>query len=518
MAAVGVAVVLGSAVGVAGAGVGPPMSWAPTTSSGAENYGTVTVGQTAAQTFTLTAPSGTGVLSISVTGAAAFAIAKDGCTGTTLAAGALCRVTVTYAPGTGADTSSATLTATSTKPAATTSVALTGAGAKASPGLATAPSAIGSGDAGGTAVTDTVALAGGDQPGGQIEFQLFGPSKSPSCPAGTAVFDKTVPVNGNGTYTSPSYTPATAGSYWWTAAYNGDGNNTTAASNCGDETVSISPPPATPHLYWADQGTDAIMESNLDGTGVTTLVSNLTEPGGVAVDSSHIYWTDANGINEANLDGSNPQLLVSAQNAQNASGIAVDGSHIYWASYTGSIKESNLDGTGVTTLVSNQDDPEGVAVDGGHIYWANYLADAQQGGTINEANLDGSGMTTLVTTQPGFYPEGVAVEGSHIIWATNTQYCQQQGSCPGTIMASNLDGSGVTTLVSHTTVPPTCDHTGCETTDFSPIGVAADASHIFWSDLGNKAITADNLVSGESYIVSPSVATQVSPQFMAVGG
>jgi DNA-binding beta-propeller fold protein YncE len=64
--------------------------------------------------------------------------------------------------------------------------------------------------------------------------------------------------------------------------------------------------------------------------------------------------------------------------------------------------EANLDGTGVTTLVSGQSGPFGVAVDSSHLYWTN-----QGNGTVAEASLDGTGVTTLVSGQNG--PAGVAV-------------------------------------------------------------------------------------------------------------
>jgi Low-density lipoprotein receptor repeat class B len=76
------------------------------------------------------------------------------------------------------------------------------------------------------------------------------------------------------------------------------------------------------------------MEANLDGTGVTTLVSGKegNAPFGIAVDGSHVYWTDFNSgtINEANLDGSNPQIVVNDFGGD-PYGLLVDSSHIYWA-------------------------------------------------------------------------------------------------------------------------------------------------------------------------------------------
>jgi hypothetical protein len=107
---------------------------------------------------------------------------------------------------------------------------------KASPGIATAPS---QGGIVGTAITDTAALAGGSSPDGTIEFTLYGPSATANCST-SPVFDQTVSVSGDGSYTSPSFTPTQAGTYWWVASYSGDDNNNQAATGCGDESVTIS--------------------------------------------------------------------------------------------------------------------------------------------------------------------------------------------------------------------------------------------------------------------------------------
>ncbi len=110
---------------------------------------------------------------------------------------------------------------------------------------------------------------------------------------------------------------------------------------------------------------------------------------------AHLYWADADEplagtgagmIVKANLDGSSPQTIVTGQNIPFPFGMAVDRSHIYWTDATlGTVMAANLDGTGVTTLASRQDFPVAVAVNNGHIYWAD-----EDGGTIMAAKLDGT--------------------------------------------------------------------------------------------------------------------------------
>ncbi len=160
--------------------------------------------------------------------------------------------------------------------------------------------------------------------------------------------------------------------------------------------------------------------------------------------------------------------------------------HLYWTNFgafpnTGTIQEGNPDGTGVTTIVTGQNDPYGVAVGASHIYWAGDSGPSN--GTIMEANLDGTGVTTLVTGLNG--PQGVAVNASHIYWADDVL----GGGLTGTIDEANLDGTGVTIVVPGQTQPE---------------GVAVDGSHIYWVDTDIFAANLDgtsphSLISGLNF-------------------
>jgi hypothetical protein len=332
----------------------------------------------------------------------------------------------------------------------------------ASPAITTSPSP---GVPTGVAVHDTATLSGGYNLTGTIGFKLYGPSATADC-SGTAVDDETVTVNGNGSYTTAAgFTPTQAGTYWWTASYSGDTNNTTASAGCGAESVTIGR-----HLYWASNSPGTINEANLDGSNPQTLITDHGSPIGVAVDGSHIYWTDsgAGTINVANLDGSNPHPVLTRLGEP--TGVTVDGSHIYWTDFgpagAGTVNVANLDGSNPQTLATGQSNPYEVAVDGSHLYWTD-----SGGGTVNMANLDGSNPQTLATGQDD--PRGVALDASHIYW---TDFA-------GTINEANLDGSNPQTLV---------------TGQFGAIAVAVDGSHIYWTNtpngqLGSGTINGANL-------------------------
>ena len=123
----------------------PSIAWAPAT-GGTYDYGAVTPGQTASNTFTLTNSGGsaTGALNVALsgTGASRYSITSDACTATALGKGKSCAVTVQYAP-TGVGTDTATLSAVGKKSSASASVDLTGSGAGAgAPDLSISPAVL----------------------------------------------------------------------------------------------------------------------------------------------------------------------------------------------------------------------------------------------------------------------------------------------------------------------------------------------------------------------------------------
>jgi hypothetical protein len=83
--------------------------------------------------------------------------------------------------------------------------------------------------------------------GGTITVSVFGPQSSPptSCAASGAVVG-TATVESGGTYApAGSFTPGSAGDYWWYASYGGDSENPSAGSPCGAQMAetTVSDPP-----------------------------------------------------------------------------------------------------------------------------------------------------------------------------------------------------------------------------------------------------------------------------------
>jgi hypothetical protein len=145
---------------------------------------------------------------------------------------------------------------------------------QASPGLggaATANVVVGS------VITDSVAISGGFQPGGQILFRAFGPGDG-TCANGAA-YEETVAVSGNGTYSPIGFSPASAGLYRWTAAYSGDANNDPSALACNAANQSSTVSKASPSLEGV--ATSAVVVGAPIGDSVT--ISAGFQPGGQLV-------------------------------------------------------------------------------------------------------------------------------------------------------------------------------------------------------------------------------------------
>ncbi|MFE5792201.1 hypothetical protein ACFQ8C_06410 [Streptomyces sp. NPDC056503] len=86
----------------------------------------------------------------------------------------------------------------------------------------------------GDPIHDTATLGGGISPTGTITFRLYG---NDQC-SGTPLFTSPVNVNGNGNYNSAQYVPTAVGTYYWTAQYSGDANNSGSITACGDPNES----------------------------------------------------------------------------------------------------------------------------------------------------------------------------------------------------------------------------------------------------------------------------------------
>jgi hypothetical protein len=153
-------------------------------------------------------------------------------------------------------------------------------------------------------LTDTATLEGGFNPTGTITFTLFQNGGT------TPVDTETVPVNGNGTYPTPTGFPLPAtvtvtGTYQWDATYSGDTNNSSASDtgsvaeqvtvNIASPTLGTIPNPTIVTLgaNVATLADTATLESGFHPTG--TITFNLFYNGGATPVDTETVTVNGNG-------------------------------------------------------------------------------------------------------------------------------------------------------------------------------------------------------------------------------
>jgi hypothetical protein len=346
------------------------------------DFGEVRTREAATQSFTLANSGGlaTGPLTVTLEGAAAFTTTGDTCTGTSLAQGASCTVTVSFGP-TSFGAVTATLTAasqTSPLPGATATAALTGTGVGHLYWV----------NQGQTAADGSVNLA---NPDGTNAVTLISQ-------AGPLPFPQGVAVNANLLYVSvqgdldndPDFEP------FILSAENDNLDNYSrpfvfqATGQDAQVPQQLAINANNPNdLFWKSSD-GRIWRGNInDGSFQNIFPQQPPQARGMTVDANYVYWSTARALQgdgtiwRANLDGTNPVQL--AQNLDQPQGLAVDANYLYWANNGNSIMRAPLNSAFIPeSIVTGQSVPVALAVDATHIYWSNF-----GNNTIWRANLVG---------------------------------------------------------------------------------------------------------------------------------
>lgn len=171
------------------------------------------------------------------------------------------------------------------------------------------------------------------------------------------------------------------------------------------------------HLLWTDSASGTVDMCNTVGascTGtLTTLVSGLKSPAGVAVDATDVYFSDtgAGVVGKAPLAGGSSTTL--SMGLTRPLGIAIQGETAYFVQYLGGVVNSVPTGGGTTsTLATAQIKPGGLAVDSERVYWV----DSSMTGEVASCPLAGcpaAGPTLLAT---GDLPYAVALDATRVYW------------------------------------------------------------------------------------------------------
>lgn len=100
-----------------------------------------------------------------------------------------------------------------------------------------------------------------------------------------------------------------------------DWQPTTIITTQGGVFFGLAIDPVEDQLYCVQAGRGMIYRAGLDGSGMRQVVGGLQAPDGLALDAENhkLYWTERGKISQANLDGSEVEILVTGKVAQYAS-------------------------------------------------------------------------------------------------------------------------------------------------------------------------------------------------------
>lgn len=231
----------------------------------------------------------------------------------------------------------------------------------------------------------------------------------------------------------------------------GSGTVTTIKDLAGMSGVGIAYDAAsnkifTSDFYDADTPNGRILRMNLDGTGLDTIAKGLLDPYGIALDATHskIYWVDdAGNVSRANLDGTSPELgLINITDGWlRAIALDVENSKMYFYDVNAeNLYVANLDGSNPTVLIPGV---YGYAIqidtENDKIYF-----DDQNTPGLRRANLDGSNIEAVDGTDTRIYGIVIDYDANKLYWSARDA---------GEIYRANLDGTGKETLKTGITSP-----------------------------------------------------------------
>lgn len=134
------------------------------------------------------------------------------------------------------------------------------------------------------------------------------------------------------------------------------------------------------HLYWTDAMTQQLRRLDLNQIGIDlegAVVVDGVELGEIVLREDGVYYSDAGSIRRAVKDGVNEGITTFASDQGFVEGLAVDDHDVYWTSAMGWVGRAALDSSGVAQQLALSESARGLALDCDGIYWLSNLERSQ---------------------------------------------------------------------------------------------------------------------------------------------
>src|SRR5580700_3719429 len=284
-----------------------------------------------------------------------------------------------------------------------------------------------------------------------------------------------------------------------------------------------------------------------------TLVSGAAVVGsiGLAVDATSVYWTNQNGassaINKIGKTGGTPSFVVSGTAYSNVQDVATDGNgFVYWTlkGTNGSVQRAVPTGMSLTTIASNQGNPDWIVSNGTTVFWTNQATNQVVSAPVDAGTVTPTRLNN--TNENGTVPAGIAIDSTNVYYVTKTaggglaEYVPLAGG-PVTELGSGsyssiaLDDSNVywtggfaSPVVyqnGKTGTPSTVIIIASGGTLSCPLHLASDGTNVYFFDQGTDSSGNVKVGTGALYRVPigntgplppPPVSGLTNPQGMAV--
>jgi hypothetical protein len=345
----------------------------------------------------------------------------------------------------------------------------------------------------GAGTSDTATLSGGSTaPTGSLIFKVFGPS-DPGCSSAPAFTSPAVTVNGDGSYTSPSFKPTVAGTYSWQDEYSGDAHNAAVTSPCNDpnETVAVgvSPTTVTTDLFFGD-GAGAESVTVPAGTTVND-EATVTGAPGITVTGTVTYNVYSDRACTQLVSGGSPEQISEGVPASQGVTLNTPGTYYWQAVYSGDSANS-----GASSTCGPNGEVETVQPGQTPISLATALAGGGKSGTSISVTA-GTAVTDTVTASGGAASSATGAVTYHVYSDAACTTLVSAGSAEAIVTAGTFPPSQVVTLSAPGTYYWQASYTG---------------------DATNAAATSTCGPSGEVETVTPGLQPTTTTTRLSGGG